>query len=91
VNSKTFVESLSYIGIFLVCGMAMWGAIDISSSIALSTQEWLRSKRNINTEVPALKASVEELRKRQTRLETELEQIRRTPQGTTATLERERR
>ena len=81
MHSKVFVESLSNTAILLVCSMAMLGALDVSSSIALSIQEWLRSKRNINTEVPALKASVEDLRRRQTRLETELEEIRRTPQG----------
>jgi len=84
VSSKSLVDLLSYIGLVSVGAMAMWGAIDISVSIALSVQEWLRAKRNINTEVPALKASVEELRKRQTRFETELEQIRRTRRDLTA-------
>jgi hypothetical protein len=85
MSSKAFVEFLSYTAVFMVCAMAMYGAIDISVSVALSIQEWLRSKRSINTEVPALKASVEELRRRQTRFETELEQIRRTRQETAAT------
>ena len=42
----------------------------------------LRAKRNINTEVPALAASVKELRDRQSRFERELEQLRRA--GTTS-------
>ena len=57
--------------------MAMWGTIGFGVTVVEYLQEWLRAHRNINKEVPALAASVEELRKGQSRLEAELEQIRR--------------
>lgn len=78
MNSQSLIDALSYIGLIALGLIALWGALDISFAIASSFQEWLRAKRNINTEVPALKASIEELRKRQVRFETELEQARRT-------------
>jgi hypothetical protein len=57
--------------------MATWGTIGFIVTVTEYVQEWLRAHRNINKEVPALAASVEELRKGQSRLEAELEQIRR--------------
>ena len=40
-------------------------------------QEWLSAKRNINTEVPKLKASVSELQKRQSLLESDVRRLQR--------------
>ena len=77
MNFKPFFQLIPYIAAGLVFFMAFWGGMDILTSIASQFQEWLRAKRNINTEVPALAASVKELRDRQSRFERELEQIRR--------------
>jgi phage shock protein A len=57
--------------------MAMWGAITLLVTLVEYLQNWLSARKNINTEVPALKESVEDLRKRFARLETEWERIRR--------------
>ena len=82
MNFKPFFAAIPYMGVGLVFAMAFWGALDMMSTLASHFQEWLRAKRNINTEVPALAASVKELRDRQSRFERELEQIRRA--GTTS-------
>ena len=82
MNFKPFTNAIPYIAAGLVFFMAFWGGMDILASIASHFQEWLRAKRNINTGVPALAASVKELRDRQSRFERELEQIRRA--GTTS-------
>ena len=79
MNFKPFFHLIPYIAAGLVFFMAFWGGMDILTSIASHFQEWLRAKRNINTEVPALAASVKELRDRQSRIERELEQMRRDP------------
>ena len=62
MNFKPFFAAIPYMGVGLVFFMAFWGGMDILTSIASHFQEWLRAKRNINTEVPALAASVKELR-----------------------------
>ena len=77
MNFKPFFQLIPYIAAGLVFFMAFWGGMDILTSIASQCQEWLRAKRNINAEVPALAAAVKELRDRQSRFERELEQIRR--------------
>ena len=77
MNFKPFFQLIPYIAAGLVFFMAFWGGMDILASIASHFQEWLRAKRNINTEVPALAAAVKELRDRQSSLERELQQIRR--------------
>ena len=82
MNFKPFTNAIPYIAAGLVFFMAFWGCMDMLTSIASQFQEWLRAKRNINTEVPALAAAVKELRDRQSRFERELEQIRRA--GTTS-------
>ena len=82
MNFKPFFDAIPYMGVGLVFAMAFWGGMDILTTIASHFQEWLRAKRNINTEVPALAASVKELRDRQSRFERELEQSRRA--GTTS-------
>ena len=79
MNFKPFSQLIPYIAAGLVFFMAFWGCMDILTSVASQFQEWLRAKRNINTEVPALAASVKELRDRQSRIERELEQMRRDP------------
>jgi hypothetical protein len=81
MNFKPFFQLIPYIAAGLVFFMAFWGGMDMLTSIASQFQEWLRAKRNINTEVPALAAAVKEMRDRQSRFERELEQIRRA--GTT--------
>lgn len=77
MNFKPFVNAIPYVSLGLVFFMAFWGSMDMLASIASHFQEWLRAKRNINTEVPALSAAVKELRDRQTRVERELQQLRR--------------
>ncbi len=74
---QTVSECNSYLAVGLLCMTAFWGAIDILATISSNIESWLRAKRNINTEVPALATSVKELRDRQSRFERELEQIRR--------------
>ena len=68
---------VSSIAVTLVFMMAAWGAISLLMTLIDYLQNWLSARKNINTEVPALKESVEELRKRFARLETEWERIRR--------------
>lgn len=75
-----FPDLLSVIAIWWLLIFAMVAAIEFISSVGSHLQEWLRAHRNINTEVPALSASVKELRTRQSRLEAELEQSRRIPE-----------
>jgi hypothetical protein len=77
MNFKPFFQLIPYIGAGLVFFMAFWGGMDMLTTIASHFQEWLRAKRNINTEVPALSAAVKELRDRQSRVERELQQLRR--------------
>jgi len=77
MNFKPFYNAIPYIAAGLVFFMAFWGGMDMLASIASHFQEWLRAKRNINTEVPALAEAVKELRDRQSGLERELQQIRR--------------
>jgi hypothetical protein len=77
MNFKPFIQLIPYIAAGLVFFMAFWGGMDMLTTIASHFQEWLRAKRNINTEVPALSAAVKELRDRQSRVERELQQLRR--------------
>jgi hypothetical protein len=77
MNFKPFLNAIPYMAVGLLFMTAFWGAIDILATISSNIESWLRAKRNINTEVPALAASVKELRDRQSRLERELGQIRR--------------
>ena len=57
--------------------MAMWGVICLSITLIEYFQTWLNARKNINTEVPALKLSVGELNTRLAKLEAELAQMRR--------------
>jgi peptidoglycan hydrolase CwlO-like protein len=82
MNFKPFLNAIPYLCVGLLFVTAFWGAIDILATISSNIESWLRAKRNINTEVPALAASVKELREQQSRLEREMEQIRRA--GTTS-------
>ena len=82
MNFKPFLNAIPYLAVGLLCMTAFWGAIDILATISSNIESWLRAKRNINTEVPALAASVKDLREQQSRLEREMEQIRRA--GTTS-------
>ena len=77
MNFKPFFDAIPYMCVGLLFVTAFWGAVDMMSALASQFQEWLRAKRNINTEVPALAAAVKELRDRQSRFERELQQIRR--------------
>ncbi len=85
MTSHVSLNLLSYFAIAWLFMMGMFGTIDLLVSVGLHFQEWLRAHRNINTQIPALSASVEELRKRQSRMEMELEQIRRIRESETAT------
>ena len=76
MNFTPFLNALPYMSVGLLFATAFWGAVNIMATISLTIESWLSAKRNINTEVPALAASVEELRDRQTRFERELEQLR---------------
>ena len=76
MNFKPFFHLLPYAAASFVFFLAFWGLIDMLSAITSHFQDWLRAKRNINTEVPALTASVKELRDRQTRLEREMEKVK---------------
>ena len=76
---------LHLVAIGWLFAMVMWGTIGFMVTVFEYLQQWLRAHRNINTEVPALAASVEELRKGQSRLEAELEQIRRVRGDATTT------
>ena len=82
MNFKPFLNAIPHLCVGLLFVTAFWGAIDILATISSNIESWLRAKRNINTEVPALAASVKELREQQSRLEREIEQIRRA--GTTS-------
>jgi len=68
---------VSSVAVAVMFMMAMWGAITLLVTLVEYLQNWLSARKNINTEVPALKESVEDLRKRFARLETEWERIRR--------------
>ena len=76
---------LFYVAVGWMFAMAIWGGIDFLVTVILHLQEWLRAHRNINKEVPALAAAVEELQRGQSRLEAELEQIRRVRGDATTT------
>lgn len=76
MNIKALYDAAPYIGVGALFFFCFWGTVDILTSITLNFQEWLRAKRNINTEVPALSASVKELRERQNRFERELERLK---------------
>jgi len=65
------------VAVSLMFMMALWGIVCFFITLIEYLQNWLTARKNINTEVPALKSSVEELRRRQSRLETEWEQVRR--------------
>ena len=75
LNLKPFFHLLPYVAASFVFFLAFWGLIDMLSAHHVPLPGLaLRVKRNINTEVPALTASVKEiLRDRQTRLEREME------------------
>lgn len=77
MTSPTFLDLLSVTGLLALGFFAMSGVIDTAATITSIVQEWRRSKKNINVEVPSLKNAVEELRRRQTRLEVGLEQMQR--------------
>ena len=70
------------VGVSLMFMMALWGIVCFFITLIEYLQNWLTARKNINTEVPALKSSVEELRRRQSRLETEWEQVRRRQDST---------
>jgi hypothetical protein len=76
MNFKPFLNAIPYMAVGLLFTVAFWGAIDILTTISSHVESWLRAKRNINTEVPALAASVKELCAQQSRFERELDQIR---------------
>jgi septal ring factor EnvC (AmiA/AmiB activator) len=78
------------IAVGLMSTMAVWGIICLLMTVIEFLQNWLDARKNINRDVPALKTSVEELRKRQSRLETELEQVRRKQDSIGLTGPRER-
>jgi hypothetical protein len=77
MDFKPFVHAIPYIAICVVFFTSFCGAVEIITAVVSHSQEWLRAKRAINTEVPALNAAVKELRDRQTRVERELQQLRR--------------
>ena len=70
------------VAVSLMFMMALWGIVCFFITLIEYLQNWLTARKNINTEVPALKSSVEELRRRQSRLETEWEQVRRRQDST---------
>ncbi len=72
------INLLSQLAILWLFIMASIGTMDLLFSMVSAVQDWLTARRKINTELPALSASVEELRRRQSRLEVELDQLRRT-------------
>jgi hypothetical protein len=55
--------------------MVLWGTISFAATVIDYLEEWRRAHRSLNTEVPALAASVKELQARQLRLETELGRV----------------
>ena len=85
MTSHVFLNLLSYFAIAWLFIMGTFGTIELLVSVGSHFQEWLRAHRNINAQVPALSTSVEELRKRQSRMEVELEQIRRIRESPAAT------
>jgi len=70
------------VAVSLMFMMALWGIVCFFITLIEYLQNWLTARKNINTEVPALKSSVEELRRRQSRLEAEWEQVRRRQDST---------
>jgi len=70
------------VAVSLMFMMALWGIVCFFITLIEYLQNWLTARKNINTEVPALKSSIEELRRRQSRLETEWEQVRRRQDST---------
>lgn len=70
------------VAVSLMFMMALWGIMCFFITLIEYLQNWLTARKNINTEVPVLKSSVEELRKRQSRLEAEWEQFRRRQDST---------
>ena len=76
------------VAVSLMFMMALWGIVCFFITLIEYLQNWLTARKNINTEVPALKSSVEELRRRQSRLETEWEQVRRRQDSTSLNAQR---
>ena len=65
------------VAICVVFGMAIFGAVNLLVTVSTHVDDWLRANRSINNEVPTLKASVTELQRRQSRMELEVQQLRR--------------
>jgi hypothetical protein len=76
MNFKPFMDAIPYIGVGLLFFTTFYGALDISVTVSSHVESWLRAKRNVNVELPALEASVKELRAQQSRFELELARIR---------------
>ena len=76
------------VAVSLMFMMALWGIVCFFITLIEYLQNWLTARKNINTEVPALKSSIEELRRRQSRLETEWEQVRRRQDSTSLNAQR---
>jgi hypothetical protein len=77
MTSKALFDLLPNVAIGFMFGMAIFGTIDLLVTVSTHVDDWLRANRNINDEVPTLKASVTELQKRQSRMELEVQQLRR--------------
>ena len=72
------------VAICVVFGMAIFGAVNLLVTVSTHVDDWLRANRSINNEVPTLKASVTELQRQQSRMELEVQQLRRFREHTSA-------
>ena len=77
MNSKPFFDLLPSLAICFTFAMAIFGTINLLVTVSTHVEDWLHANRNINNEVPSLKASVRELQTQQARIESELQRLRR--------------
>jgi hypothetical protein len=84
MTSKALFDLLRNGAIGFMFGMAIFGTIDLLVTVSTHVDDWLRANRSINNEVPTLKASVTELQRQQSRMELEVQQLRRFREHTSA-------
>ena len=75
----------SNVALVWIIGAAAFSTIQLLAFVGEQIEEWLRARRNLNKELPALAAQVEELRKSQSILEAQMKQLGRIRENGMAT------
>ena len=77
MNFKPLLDMLHTMCLCVLITVGVFVALDLWVTISMHIQNWLRANRNMNNEVPRLKAALKELEMRQALLESDFQNLRR--------------